>query len=281
MTTAFTHVAEHHHPGWNCTAHLYRHASGALHIHCETADEHRSCTIALRTPPVDDRGLPHVLEHCVLCGSQAFPVRDPFFHMLRRSLQTFMNAMTAGESTLYPFATCNARDFEHLLDVYLDAIYRPLLRDTDLLQEGCRLRPPPDGPAWAGIVHNEMRGAFEDPDEHMYRALLRSLLPDGCYAHCSGGLPLATTTLRPEDLRAFHAAHYGLANTCVVSYGALDPVRVQTALLAVAPPGRRIAPPDLQAARGDRGQQRVALPGLQPGSGSQTWLGWVWGDSLD
>ena len=147
----------------------YRHAaSGARHIHLACEDEDNAFMVAFPTIPEDSTGVAHILEHTTLCGSQRYPVRDPFFMMLRRSLNTFMNAFTSSDSTAYPFATRNRKDFDNLLQVYLDAVFFPLLDPLDFAQEGCRVEfadpaQPDAGLVYKGVVFNEMKGAMSSP----------------------------------------------------------------------------------------------------------------------
>lgn len=149
----------------------------------------------LQTTPMDSTGISHILEHTTLCGSKLYPVRDPFFKMLNRSLSTFMNAMTGPDYTLYPFSTANEKDYYNLMSVYLDAVFRPNLKQQDFRQEGWRLEPEdlskPDSaaPIIKGVVFNEMKGVFADPQQLFARHLLSAVLPGHTYGHCSGGLP--------------------------------------------------------------------------------------------
>ena len=149
---------------------------GAQHLHLANADPHRCFAVAFRTLPTDDTGLAHILEHTTLCGSRRFPVRDPFFAMLRRSLQTFMNALTFPDFTCYPFATQVAKDFDQLLDIYLDATFAPLLDARDFAQEGHRLELNEAGGTRQGVVYNEMKGALDGSEPQLERAVA-SLLP--------------------------------------------------------------------------------------------------------
>ena len=153
----FTLIERHPVPRLRLELQVYAHPSGARHIHLANDDAHRAFAVAFRTVAEDNTGLPHILEHLSLCGSRRFPARDPFFMMLRRSLQTFMNAFTYPDMTCYPFATQVAKDFDHLLDIYLDAVFAPRLDALDFAQEGWRLEPagrdrpnrgliPPPGP---------------------------------------------------------------------------------------------------------------------------------------
>jgi Zn-dependent M16 (insulinase) family peptidase len=205
--------------------------------------------------------LPHILEHLALCGSERFPVRDPFFLMLRRSLQTFMNAMTYPDFTCYPFSTCNEEDFFNLFSIYADAVFRPNLDRRDFDQEGWRLEPDADGNLQlAGIVFNEMKGAMGDSDAQCSQALSRLMLADTCYAVNSGGEPTAIPDLSYDDLVTFHRQHYTPANGVLVTYGAVDLDRLQTAaaMYCQGPTTAAIAGPRLQT-RLPRAGQRHAI----------------------
>ena len=144
--------------------------TGARYIHVQSPDKENAFGVALKTVPADATGVAHILEHTVLCGSRKFPVRDPFFSMLKRSLSSFMNAFTASDWTLYPFATQNRKDFYNLLDVYLDAVFYPRLEHLSFKQEGHRLEVEDnDGGerrlVYKGVVYNEMKGAMSSPDQ--------------------------------------------------------------------------------------------------------------------
>ncbi|KAG8227565.1 hypothetical protein J437_LFUL000665 [Ladona fulva] len=200
-------------------------ATGARFLHLARADKNQAFSVGFRTPPPDSSGLPHILEHTVLCGSKKYPVRDPFFKMLGgRTLATFMNAMTGSDYTMYPFATRNPADFENLMSVYLDAVFFPRLRETDFRQEGWRLEhcdphDPTSPITLKGVVFNEMKGAFSDPQSLFGQKLLCSLLPSGAYGKVSGGDPLSIPSLTWEDLRSFHARYYHPGNARFFTYG--------------------------------------------------------------
>ncbi|KAG8443350.1 hypothetical protein GDO86_011952 [Hymenochirus boettgeri] len=175
---------------------------------------------------MDSTGVPHILEHTVLCGSQKYPCRDPFFKMLNRSLSTFMNAFTASDYTMYPFSTQNAKDFQNLLSVYLDAVFFPCLRELDFWQEGWRPEnenpEDPNSPlTFKGIVFNEMKGAFTDNEKVFSQQLQNRLLPDHTYSVVSGGEPLNIPDLTWEQLKQFHATHYHPSNARFFTYGNL------------------------------------------------------------
>jgi Zn-dependent M16 (insulinase) family peptidase len=149
--------------------------------------------VAFKTVPSDSTGVAHILEHTVLCGSERFPVRDPFFSMLKRSLSTFMNAFTASDWTMYPFATQNRKDYYNLMDVYLDAAFFPNIDELSFKQEGHRLevgrRRNRHPLVYKGVVYNEMKGAMSSPDQVMVRSMLNALYPDTTYSNNSGGEP--------------------------------------------------------------------------------------------
>ncbi|XP_070774904.1 presequence protease, mitochondrial [Enoplosus armatus] len=175
---------------------------------------------------MDSTGVPHILEHTVLCGSEKYPCRDPFFKMLNRSLSTFMNAFTASDYTMYPFSTQNGKDFQNLLSVYLDAVFFPCLREQDFWQEGWRLEnetpTDPNSPlVFKGVVFNEMKGAFSDNERVYAQHLQNKLYPDHTYSVVSGGEPLAIPDLTWEQLRQFHATHYHPSNARFFTYGDL------------------------------------------------------------
>uniref|UniRef100_A0A2K6SEG9 Presequence protease, mitochondrial n=1 Tax=Saimiri boliviensis boliviensis TaxID=39432 RepID=A0A2K6SEG9_SAIBB len=181
-------------------------------------------SVQFRTTPMDSTGVPHILEHTVLCGSQKYPCRDPFFKMLNRSLSTFMNAFTASDYTLYPFSTQNPKDFQNLLSVYLDATFFPCLRELDFWYEGWRLEhenpSDPQTPlVFKGVVFNEMKGVFTDNERIFSQHLQNRLLPDHTYSVVSGGDPLCIPELTWEQLKQFHATHYHPSNARFFTYG--------------------------------------------------------------
>ncbi|PNJ15137.1 PITRM1 isoform 4, partial [Pongo abelii] len=198
--------------------------TGARYLHLAREDTNNLFSVQFRTTPMDSTGVPHILEHTVLCGSQKYPCRDPFFRMLNRSLSTFMNAFTASDYTLYPFSTQNPKDFQNLLSVYLDATFFPCLRELDFWQEGWRLehenpRDPQTPLVFKGVVFNEMKGAFTDNERIFSQHLQNRLLPDHTYSVVSGGDPLCILELTWEQLKQFHATHYHPSNARFFTYG--------------------------------------------------------------
>ncbi|PLX93863.1 MAG: peptidase M16 [Desulfuromonas sp.] len=225
IPTAFTLVDTTPLPELNATLLQLRHnVTGARLVHVETEDNNNLFGVAFKTPPSDSTGVAHILEHTALCGSKNFPVRDPFFTMLKRSLNTFMNAFTASDWTCYPFSSQNHKDFYNLLDIYLDAAFFPLLRERDFAQEGHRLEfaeanNPDSALTFKGVVFNEMKGAMADPSSLLSRRTTRHLYPTTCYHHNSGGEPENIPDLTWQQLRDFHAEYYHPSNACFFSYG--------------------------------------------------------------
>ena len=220
-------------PEVRSVAYLLEHpASGARLLHLHTADPENLFSVTFPTPSSDDTGVPHILEHCVLAGSRRFPVREPFFEMIKMSMATFINAMTGEDTTYYPVASNVAKDLFNLAEVYFDAVFHPLLTEQTFRREGHHLAPvPADGQhgnggaaggnrlAISGIVYNEMKGAFSDPDASLARLLNHGLLPDTIYAHESGGTPEAIPDLTYETFRRFHANYYHPSNAYFFAYG--------------------------------------------------------------
>ncbi len=199
-------------------------ATGARHFHLGTDDDNNAFLVAFLTVPQDSTGVAHILEHTSLCGSRRFPVRDPFFMMIRRSLNTFMNAFTSSDWTAYPFATRNRKDFENLLEVYLDAAFFPRLDRMDFAQEGHRIeRARPGDPdselVYKGVVYNEMKGAMSPADAQVGQRLQSLLFPTVTYHHNSGGDPADIPSLTWEALRDFHARQYHPSNAVLMTYG--------------------------------------------------------------
>jgi Zn-dependent M16 (insulinase) family peptidase len=200
--------------------------TGARHIHIECTDDNNAFAVFFPTVPKDSTGVAHILEHVVLAGSQRYPVRDPFFSMTRRSLATFMNAMTSADWTMYPFSTRNAKDFMNLLDVYLDATFFPRLSEDSYKQEGIRFEfedpaDPKSGLRYKGVVFNEMKGALATPQAAVQRAIGRTLFPGLTYSYISGGDPEDIPNLTWDQLQQFHATHYHPSNAYFYTYGSL------------------------------------------------------------
>lgn len=204
-----------------------RHRKTGARIICLPADDpNKTFAIAFRTPPVDNSGLTHILEHSVLCGSDKFPVKDPFVELLKTSPNTFLNAMTYPDKTVYPVSSCNDKDFANLMDVYLDAVLHPLLhRDERIFrQEGWRfeLESEESEIHLNGVVYSEMQGAFSSPDEILERYAKQSLFPDTPYGYESGGSPDAIPTLSYKAFCDFHKKLYHPSNSWIYLYGNCD-----------------------------------------------------------
>ncbi|MDO4440927.1 MAG: insulinase family protein [Moraxella sp.] len=210
----------------------YRHRdTGLIHYHLACNNDENALMIGFATQPMTSRGEAHILEHVVLCGSEKYPVRDPFFSMIKRSLQTFMNAMTAADWTVYPFATQNKNDFFNLLSVYADACFFPNIHELDFAQEGIRVELNDDGkPEYHGIVFNEMKGAMSGEIDQLYYALTPHLFPTTTYHYNSGGDPEHIIKLTHADLVKFHQAHYHPSNAIVMSFGDIKASEIQEQL---------------------------------------------------
>ena len=208
------------------TIYVLRHqASGARAMWIACADTNKSFSIAFKTPPADDTGVFHIIEHSVLCGSDAYPVKEPFVNLLKTSMQTFLNALTFPDKTMYPVASTNTADLENLMGVYLDAVLHPAIyhRRRIFEQEGWHLEAADDGAlSYNGVVFNEMKGALSDPDEVLGLALSRALFPQSPYRFESGGAPRAIPTLTYEGFLDAHARHYALPNSYTILYGDMD-----------------------------------------------------------
>lgn len=206
---------------------LLRHKkSGARICLVLNDDENKVFYIGFRTPPADDTGLTHILEHSVLCGSREFPVKDPFIELVKGSLNTFLNAMTYPDKTVYPVASCNDKDFQNLIHVYMDAVFCPNIysRREIFCQEGWHyeLENPEDPITVNGVVYNEMKGAFSSADSLLEREILNSLYPDTAYRFESGGDPEHIPELSYEKFLDFHSRYYHPSNSYIYLYGNID-----------------------------------------------------------
>ena len=206
------------------TIELAHQHSGARLLHLYTNDTENLFSINFPTPPSDDTGVPHILEHAVLAGSQKYPVKEPFFEMIKMSMATFINAMTSSDHTYYPVASNVKKDLFNLAEVYFDAVFHPLLTEETFKREGHHLAPAdPEDPTGdlkvTGIVYNEMKGVFSDPESLLYRAMTSRLLPDTLYACESGGDPDAIPELTYAHLKKFHETYYHPSNSYFFLYG--------------------------------------------------------------
>lgn len=268
--------------------------TGAKYLHIARDDQNNAFSIGFKTNPPDATGVPHILEHTTLCGSEKYPVRDPFFKMLPRSLSNFMNAYTSADHTTYPFATTNAQDYKNLLSVYLDATLNPLLKEHDYTQEGWRLAPEnvlaEDAASkeitFKGVVYNEMKGQMSDARYLYYSRFYDTLFPA---INNSGGDPQKMTDLTYEQLKQFHAVHYHPSNAHIITYGA-SPLTEHIGLIDAHLnnfSARTVdtdikLPTDLTG----RGVWSVNVPGpvdpmLPQDAQMKTTLAWVTGDTAD
>jgi len=223
----------------NLTFEEYIHTSGAKHYHLANDYAENVFMVAFRTVPHDSSGVAHILEHTALCGSEKFPVRDPFFLMIRRSLNTFMNAFTTSDYTAYPFASQNRKDYFNLLEVYLDAVFFSRLDPLDFSQEGHRVefQDPEDSDSplvYKGVVYNEMKGDTSSPISMLYHAVQESLYPTSTYHYNSGGDPASIPSLSYEELKAFYQSHYHPSNAIFMTFGDLGAVTLQEKIGSLA-----------------------------------------------
>ncbi len=280
----------------NTTVNIFEHKkTKTQHIHLEADNSENVFLVAFRTMPMDSTGVAHILEHTALCGSKRYPVRDPFFMMIRRSLNTFMNAFTASDWTAYPFATKNRKDFDNLLSVYLDAAFFARLDPLDFAQEGHRmeLKEPDDLTSelvYKGVVFNEMKGAMSSPSSILYDAVSRYLNPSNTYHYNSGGDPAHIPDLSYDELVAFYKKHYHPSNATFLTYGDIPAETLQAHfeekvlqhfdhsadVISVSPEKRYFAPLSVT--------EHFALDANTPTENqTQHVLAWLWqsGDNLD
>ena len=224
---AYTMVEEREIPELNSIGYILEHGKTKAKIFLMSAeDENKVFFAGFRTPPMDSTGVPHIIEHTVLCGSEKFPVKDPFVELVKGSLNTFLNAMTYPDKTVYPIASCNDTDFQNLMDVYMDAVLNPNIGKEKkiFMQEGWHYElEEPDGElTYNGVVYNEMKGAFSSPESVLDRQIKAVMFPDTCYGYESGGDPEAITDLTYEDYLAFYKKYYHPSNSYIYLYGDMD-----------------------------------------------------------
>ena len=206
---------------------ILRHKKTGARVVCiKNDDENKVFYIGFRTPPEDSTGVPHIIEHSVLCGSKKYPAKDPFVELAKGSLNTFLNAMTYPDKTVYPVASCNDQDFRNLCDVYLDAVFYPNIytRQEIFKQEGWHyeIEDKDSDITLNGVVYSEMKGAFSSPDDMLGRAVFDSLFPDTCYGVESGGDPDVIPSLTYEEFIDFHKKYYHPSNSYIYLYGDVD-----------------------------------------------------------
>ncbi|MEQ6885195.1 insulinase family protein [Salicola sp. Rm-C-2C1-2] len=272
----------------------YRHrATGACHLHLASDNDENVFLVALRTFPMDSTGVAHILEHTALCGSENYPTRDPFFMMIQRSLNTFMNALTSSDWTAYPFASRNRKDFDNLLSVYLDSVFFSNLDPLDFAQEGHRLEfETPDDPSTPlvhrGVVYNEMKGAMSSPVSQLWQTLSKHLFPTTTYHYNSGGEPDHIVDLTYEQLVEFYRRHYHPSNAIFATFGDIPAHEHQQRFESLALNRFSAAEIDLRV----RNEKRYYAPvrvqehyGVDPGEGTENRthvvMGWLLGESFD
>ncbi|MDO4553807.1 MAG: insulinase family protein [Lachnospiraceae bacterium] len=214
-------------PEMNATGYILRHKKTKARVVVVTSkDKNKVFNIGFKTPPADDTGVPHILEHSVLCGSRNFPVKDPFVELVKGSLNTFLNAMTYSDKTVYPVASCNEKDFHNMMHVYLDAVFYPNIYKEPkiMMQEGWHYElDDPDGELTLnGVVYNEMKGVFSSADDVLMRRIQSALLKDTPYGFESGGDPEFIPDLTQEAFCAFHKKYYHPSNSYIYLYGDAD-----------------------------------------------------------
>ncbi|MDR0221734.1 MAG: insulinase family protein [Lachnospiraceae bacterium] len=227
IPSAYETLTDRHLADQNARGLLLKHKkTGARVVLLLNDDDNKVFCIGFRTPPPDSTGVPHILEHSVLCGSERFPTKDPFIELVKGSLNTFLNAMTYPDKTVYPVASCNDQDFANLMHVYLDAVFFPNIYKEEkiFLQEGWHYEVDAESGAltYNGVVYNEMKGAFSTPDDVVEREIYASLAPDGTYGLEAGGDPEAIPDLTYEQFLDFHRRYYHPSNSYIYLYGDLD-----------------------------------------------------------
>ena len=203
---------------------LFEHEySGARLMNVSNNDDNKVFSIGFRTPPSDDTGVPHIVEHCVLSGSRKYSTKEPFMDMVKGSMNTFINAMTFSDKTIYPVASKNDKDFRNLMDVYLDAVLHPKIYEIEeiFMQEGWHydIHDKDEDIIYKGVVYNEMKGAYSNPISLFSDQISASLYPDTCYKYSSGGDPDYITDLSHEEFLDFHKRFYHPANSYIYLYG--------------------------------------------------------------
>ena len=226
MSKKFSLVQEQTIPELNATVRHYVHKrTGAHLLSVSNDDENKVFSINFRTPPKDSTGVAHILEHSVLNGSEKYPVKEPFVELLKGSLATFVNAFTFPDKTCYPVASQNIQDFYNLIDVYMDAVFHPLISEQTLMQEGWHyeLNDPSEPLAYKGVVFNEMKGEYSSPDGVLETRVINSLFPKHVYGVDSGGDPRHIPELTYEVFKNFHETYYHPSNSFIFFYGNDDP----------------------------------------------------------
>lgn len=273
---------------YNSTGFSYIHEeTGCRVYHVKNDDPENLFAFVFTTPPEDNCGTAHIMEHSVLSGSENFPVKDPFLHLMKNSVNTFLNAMTYPDRTLYPASSVVPKDYFNLMKVYGDAVFFPLLRKETFMQEGIRFETDKDGnPEKQGIVYNEMKGNYSEQGAVLYEYSHRSLFPDTAYRFDSGGEPDAIPELTYEKFRAFHEKYYHPSNCRIFLYGNIDTETQldfieKEFLCRFNEKKEPVSPVQLQERRGESFRYTAEFPasdGVENGSAS---INWLCGESTD
>jgi len=282
MTQSFELIFDRTIPELKTRARLYRHIkTGGQLLSMENDDENKTFGVSFFTPPPSSNGLTHILEHSVLCGSRKYPVKEPFVELLKSSLNTFLNAMTFSDKTIYPVASQNVRDFYNLVDVYLDAVFYPAMTPFTLKQEGWHYEleaaEPEKEMIFKGVVFNEMKGAYSSPDNLLYRWSQQSVLPDTIYGVDSGGDPAEIPNLTWDEFKTYHSTYYHPSNALAYFYGNDDP---EERLRIVDEYFKDFAPLGTKISRSVRPQPRFDAPrhkefGYDAGQGDTARKGFI------
>jgi Zn-dependent M16 (insulinase) family peptidase len=270
----------------------YEHVkTGAKHYHLSADNKENVFLVALKTVPTDSSGVAHILEHSVLCGSERFPVRDPFFMMIRRSLNSFMNAFTSSDWTAYPFASQNRKDFDNLLEVYLDAVFFANLHPLDIAQEGCRIevqdpKNAKESPLeYKGVVFNEMKGAMSSPVSKLWHTMSSHLYKTTTYHYNSGGEPKDIPDLTYEQLMAFYKKHYHPSNAVFMTFGDIPASEHQAKFESLVLSRFEMSDHDIHVGTEERLVKPVSAedyyPSNDPNDQTSVILGWLLGESTD
>ena len=201
---------------------VFEHRSGAKLVNIKNSDENKVFYIGFRTPPENDKGIPHIIEHSVLCGSEKYRVKDPFNELSKSSLNTYLNAVTFKDKTVYPVASTNEKDFMNLMEVYLDAVFAPLIKEKEeiFMQEGIHIhKEAGQEPCFKGVVYNEMKGSYSDPERILDGYIFRTAFPTDYYRYDSGGVPEEIRKLTYEEFIDFYSRHYHPSNSYIYIYG--------------------------------------------------------------
>ncbi|MDR2049100.1 MAG: insulinase family protein [Treponema sp.] len=262
-----------------------RHESGAGLFHVYNGSDENLFAFAFATPPEDSSGAAHILEHSVLCGSERYPLKDAFIVLAQGSLQTFLNAWTFPDKTMYPASSVNEKDYFNLMSVYGDAVFRPLLTEWTFMQEGWRLEPAEKGLAYSGVVYNEMKGAYSSMDAYAGLWSVKAVMPGTPYAFDSGGDPDCIPRLSREALKEFHRSRYSPGNCRIFLAGNIPTEKQMEFLdkvcLAGLPAGKPLPRPARTLPWNESRFVRVSCPGSGEETKPQAFVSWLCSDTVD